>query len=86
MFFNPLTKFPHQLGGRQSDCYVDVAGQSEDLLEDAGHDGVLVRQNVSSHGGHHVEGGLELVPLGALLQLAVHLSEHVTAAHNEDTI
>ena len=86
MFLDPLTEFPHQPGGRQSDCNVDGLGQGEDLLEDPGHDGVLVRQDVPAHRGHHVESRLQLVPLGGLLELAVHLSEDVAAAHDEDTI
>ena len=86
MFLDPLTEFPDQLGSRQSDCNVDGLRESEDLLEDPGHDGVLVRQNVPPHGGHHVESGLQLVPLGGLLELTVHLSEDVAAAHDEDTI
>ena len=86
MVFNPLTELPNQLGGRQSDCNVDVLGEGEDLLEDPGHDGVLVRQNVPAHRGHHVEGGLQLVPLAGLLELAVHLAEDVAAAHDKDTI
>ena len=65
---------------------LDGLRESEDLLEDPGHDGVLVRQDVPPHRGHHVESRLQLVPLGGLLELTVHLPEDVTAAHDKDTI
>ena len=86
MLLDPLAELPHQLGSRESHCNVDGVREGEDLLEDPGHDGVLVRQDVPPHGSHHVESGLQLVPLGGLLELTVHLSEDVTAAHDKDTI
>ena len=33
---------------------LDGLRESEDLLEDPGHDGVLARQNVPPHSSHHL--------------------------------